>query len=754
MPEPAPALPHPAVDGLTKLQAVIRQHWGFDTLRPLQQDAMMASLRGRDALMVLPTGGGKSLCYQAPALLKSQITVVVSPLISLMKDQVDSLIANGAPARQMNSSQSPDERSLVLDEMKQGKVRLLFVSPERLVVPSFQQTLRDLGVRSFAIDEAHCISHWGHDFRPEYRQLSQLKANFPGCTIHAFTATATQQVRQDIVQQLALKDPLVLIGSFDRPNLTYRVVPRHEQYGQTEEVIKRHAGEAGIVYCIRRRDVDDMTTYLRSIGYNAEPYHAGLSPEQRKKAQDAFAEERCNLVVATVAFGMGIDRSNIRFVVHTGMPKSIEHYQQETGRAGRDSLEAECVLLYSFADCKTWESILSKPRGEEPIEPEYLEVALFHVREMDRFARGTVCRHKALVEYFNQRYAGNSCGACDVCLEDCAPVTNGHAIAQKVLSCVARVRERFGMGHVTAILLGDATEKVVKNGHDKLSTFGLLKEHSAREARDWIGQLVSQKLLVQTEGEYPILQLNDASWQVMRGDKQARLLQRIEHRRARKSRVEADSWEGVDQGLFQSLRKLRRELAELAGVPPYIIFGDTTLREIARVRPSTVENLLECHGIGTLKARDYGETIVNRVNQYCAQNGLTQDCGTRASRPAFVRPPKPLNPIKAMALQLIKAGRSIEEIQEKTNRAHSTIVGYVVAHVQETKPDNIRAWVPDSLYREVEAMIQKLQTTRASPLYEAFGERIPYDCLRLVAAHLRAHGRGPVEQVPELEQPF
>jgi ATP-dependent DNA helicase RecQ len=498
---------------LDRLLAVVRQHWGFASLRPLQEAAMRAVLDGRDSLLVLPTGGGKSLCYQAPAVLRGDTTVVISPLIALMKDQVDGLIACGVPAAQLNSSQSPDEQRDVERQLREGRVRLLFASPERMATPAFRQLLRELDVRRFAIDEAHCISHWGHDFRPEYRQLRQIRELFPQASIHGFTATATARVRLDIVEQLGLRDVEILVGNFDRPNLTYRVTARHDSLRQVREVLERHKGEAGIVYCLRRKDVDSLALALKQEGINARPYHAGMSPAERKAAQEAFAGEECDVIVATVAFGMGIDRSNIRFVLHAGMPKSIEHYQQETGRAGRDGLEAECVLLFSPADIMFWRWMLDKSieEGTAPADSEYRDNFLRHINDMDRYCSPIQCRHRTLVEYFGQSYEATTCQACDICLGDLAAVEDSQTVAKKILSCVKRVDERFGAGYVASVLHGDNSELIRQRGHDKLSTYGLLKEHSVRDIRDWVHQLIAQHVVEQTDSEYPVLRLNAAS---------------------------------------------------------------------------------------------------------------------------------------------------------------------------------------------------------------------------------------------------
>ncbi len=633
-----------AADFLPKLKEVVSRYWGFQSLRPLQEAAMQAVLQGRDSLVVLPTGGGKSLCYQAPAVVRGDTTVVVSPLISLMKDQVDGLKANGVAAAAINSGHTESERGAAERELLQGKVRLLFVSPERLVIPSFQQLLHRVRVHTFAIDEAHCISHWGHDFRPPYRQLNQLKRVFTEASVHAYTATATEKVRRDIIEQLGLKKPEVLVGNFDRPNLTYRIVARLDLDQQVREVIDRHAGEAGIIYCIRRRDVDELAASLRAQGLRAMPYHAGLSADLRKQTQDAFADEKCDLVVATVAFGMGIDRSNIRFVLHTGMPKSIEHYQQETGRAGRDGLEAECVLLYSGGDLPVWKRIIAKGAtekapGEPEVDPAFLASAHRHLEDMDRYCRGAVCRHRALVQYFGQRYDAKSCQACDLCLGDAEPVPEALVLAQKILSCVARVKERFGIGHVASVLRGEDTEKIRERGHDQLSTFGLLQDHDKAEVRDWIHQLLSQELVVQDGEEYPVLKLNPASWEVMRGQRGVRLVQRA-RRKLKRSKADTLSWEGVDQELFEAMRKLRQRLASEQAVPPYVIFSDATLRELARTRPATLDRMRLIYGVGTAKLEEFGDAFLKLILQHCRERALPMDVADREpSRSRLSRPP-------------------------------------------------------------------------------------------------------------------
>jgi ATP-dependent DNA helicase RecQ len=590
--------------------------WGFQSLRPLQREAMDAFLAGRDSLVVLPTGGGKSLCYQAPALTLGGTTVVVSPLIALMKDQVDSLRACGIAACQLDSSQTAAERKSNFADLMEGRVQLLYVSPEKLVGTDLPRTLERIGVRRFAIDEAHCISHWGHDFRPEYRQMARLRELVPGASVHAFTATATEKVRRDICNQLGLVDPEILVGYFDRPNLTYRVWPRQQLERQVLEVLDRHKDEAGIIYAMTRKQVDELAAKLQQRGVRAVAYHAGLSQADRQAAQEAFAKEEIDVVVATIAFGMGIDRSNVRFVLHAALPKSLEHYQQETGRAGRDGLEAECVLLYSGGDVIRMKGIIEKS-AEEAHDRSFLPGVMRHLEEMDRFARGAVCRHKQLVNYFGQEYTRPNCGACDLCLGDFEAVPDAFTTAQKIISAVARVKEGFGIGHILKILRGRADDQVRKYGHEKLTVFGLLDAVPETDLRDWIYQLIGQGALWQTEDEYPKLRLNEMSWAVMRNQRDdirlVRLARRKKGERPARALLDASAMEGIDPSLMSALRVLRKQLADERQKPAFVIFNDLTMRELARKRPRDEAELRQVTGIGEAKAREYGEAILQVI---------------------------------------------------------------------------------------------------------------------------------------------
>lgn len=601
----------------------VRRYWGYSELRPLQAEAIRAGLERRDSLVVMPTGGGKSLCYQVPPELAHRTDIVVSPLISLMKDQVDGLRECGYPAAALYGGMPPHALQETEAQFAAGRYRLLFVAPERLLMPRFLQLVERVGVRTFAIDEAHCISHWGHDFRPEYRRLAEIKSRFPRASVHAYTATATERVRHDIAAQLRLNRPSVLVGTFDRPNLVYRIVPRVDARAQTLEVLQRHRGQAAIVYCISRNDTESMAAFLQANRINATYYHAGMEADERRRAQDDFAAEAIDVVAATVAFGMGIDRSDVRCVIHAAMPKSIEHYQQETGRAGRDGLESECVLLYSAADAIRWESLIGKSAGEADAAPEIVAASRQLLDHMRRLCSGVHCRHRKLSEYFGQAYPKLNCEACDVCLNEVEGLADGTVTAQKILSCIARAGECFGGEHIIDILLGANTERIRRWRHEALSTYALLKGTDRKTLTNVLYQLIDDGLLERTSDERPVLRLNDASKEVLRGQRTVQLLQ--PKTKVKKTRYDEKSWESVDTGLFEKLRILRREIAEERRVPAYVLFNDATLRDLARVRPSSPAAMLNIRGVGDRKVVDLGERFLEVIVSYCRENRLPLD---------------------------------------------------------------------------------------------------------------------------------
>jgi ATP-dependent DNA helicase RecQ len=534
----------------------------------------------------------------------------------------------------LSSAQDGREKREVYAQLEGGGVKLLFVAPERLVQPGFLAELGGFGLASLVVDEAHCISHWGHDFRPEYRRVGELRERRPDVPIAAFTATATPQVRRDIAAQLGLRDPLELIGDFDRPNLTYRFLPRGDSVAQALAVIRRHDGEAGIGYCLRRSDVDALAASLARAGVRCLPYHAGLDAATRKRNQERFLAEEIDVIVATVAFGMGIDRPDVRYVVHASLPKGVEQFAQETGRAGRDGLPSECVMLYSGADFHGWRSLAERSAAEAAaagaaVDPEESARALARLSEMYGFATRASCRHRFLVEHFGQAFPRDrdaGCGACDVCLGEIERVEDPLVLAQKIGSCVARVKQRFGLVHVAAVLEGKSTPQIAQNGHDALSTFGLLKDLSAAEIKGYIEQLVARGFLQRTPGDYPVLELTATGVAMLKGQvaaddivlcRQPKASTRSRTRGGRgdaaMGRVERESWEGVDRDLFDALRALRLEIARGRGVPPYVVFHDSTLREMAKARPRSLSALLHVPGVGARKAEDFGQQFLDAI---------------------------------------------------------------------------------------------------------------------------------------------
>jgi ATP-dependent DNA helicase RecQ len=611
-----------------RVTAALQRWFGFDTLRPLQSEAIAAALDRRDALVVLPTGGGKSLCYQLPPLIHGRLTLVVSPLIALMQDQVDGLRVAGYPAAALHSAATPADRARTREAIADGSLRLLFLSPERLFTGDTVEWIAGLDVGAIAIDEAHCISQWGHDFRPEYRRLREIRRHLPEVPFHAYTATATPRVRADIIDQLGLRDPRVLIGTFDRPNLTYRVHPRVDRDRQVADAVARHPDAASIVYCIARADTEKVAEALRERGISARAYHAGLDNEERTKISEDFRAERLPVVVATVAFGMGIDRGDVRLVVHAAMPKSIEHYQQETGRAGRDGLEAECLLLYSGGDAAKWRSLMERNAAEFGASDDSLRAQIELLAHMHRFASGARCRHRALSEYFGQDYGDGNCGACDVCLGEYLPVADSHVTAQKILSAVARTGERFGAKHVIDVLRGSRGERIIERGHDKLSTFGLLSAMDGRTIGNFIDQLVDAGDLGRTEGEYPTLFLTSGSRELLSSRREAVLVQpkvnmtrAATRSRTSTARVAARGSDATDrpldnteEALFQALRALRRDIARELSLPPYMVFSDVTLEDMARRRPATLSEMLAVKGVGQKKLDSFGQRFLELLN--------------------------------------------------------------------------------------------------------------------------------------------
>ncbi len=728
---------------MNDLEFILKQYWGFDRFLPLQREAMNAVMAGRDSLVVLPTGGGKSLCFQAPAMALPGMAIVVSPLISLMKDQVDSLRANGIPSARINSGMAASERQSVNEDIRHGLLKLLYVSPERLVQPAFLSYIQQCAVSFFVVDEAHCISHWGHDFRPEYRELRHLREALPKAAIHAYTATATEHVRDDIVKELCLREPEVLVGSFDRPNLVYHVERRARGIEQVRRVIEGHPGESGIVYCIRRAEVDAMCDALVEAGYRALPYHAGMPDEERKANQEAFTREQADIVVATVAFGMGIDKSNVRYVIHAAMPKSIEYYHQETGRGGRDGLEAECWLFHSGADYGIWKSIVEKGEGEAR------DVALSKLSDMFRYCTGVSCRHKTIVTYFGQQYPDKPCGACDVCLNRFDSVEGAGEIAKAILDAVQEIGAFAGPTYTATVLSGSREDRVVAKGHDRLQCFGQLAGRDIRTLRDWIAQLAGQGYLEMT-GEYNLLSVTSKGLDLGRYGDTPQLARPATKAPVRKAAAGARAAAAVpegpyDQGLFEALRQLRREKADELGAPPFVVFSDAALRDMARRRPRTKAEFLEVHGVGKAKCQALGDEFLAAIFDYTEMHGAQAEEMEAAPAPEPAPPKRKTvsrRDIQLEADALFEAGCSIEEACERLQRRSSTVEGYLETYIETRGITDSAPWVSGSIAERIREAVSQAGGARLKPVWERLEGEASYGEIRIVLACLRNATKG------------
>ncbi len=595
--------------------AAFRQYWGHENFLPLQEEAIECVLKRRDSLLVLPTGGGKSACYQLPAVVLQGLALVISPLIALMKDQVDSLRLNGIPAACINSSLSLAEKRQVADQLRAGRLNLVYISPEKLVQPRTLEFFRTLEPGYIAIDEAHCISQWGHDFRPEYRQLGSLRQHFPQASIHAYTATATAAVQEDIVRQLNLENPRVLIGAFDRPNLNYRVfrkTGRHFQ--QIMEVLERHGAESGIIYCQSRKEVEKLSLRLRESGRLVWPYHAGMADAERRANQEAFINHESGIMVATIAFGMGVDKPNIRFVIHSGLPKALENYQQESGRAGRDGLPAECLLFYNQSDHQRWRRHLDTAELEEGREG-----ARHSLAAMVAYAHGTTCRHRFLVGYFGQELERENCGMCDICNREMTPTKNPAEVARSLVTSIIHQQENFGLHYSAEVLKGSRNQRIKANRHDRLPTWGAFKNESLEQIKFWIEQLIDQDFLERC-GEYQVIKVGKHGTALLNRQQTPRLMNLKKTRASGPPGGAKTSGSlaltAAEQELFEELRRLRLELARERGVPPYLIFSDKTLCELAHEKPTDRESFHAVKGVGEQKLKDFGEVFIARIKAW------------------------------------------------------------------------------------------------------------------------------------------
>ena len=599
---------------ISRAKTVLGDIFGYDEFRPLQREIIGNVLKKRDTLVIMPTGGGKSLCYQIPALIFKGLTIVVSPLISLMKDQVEQLTELGVPAVVLNSSLSNEEYSRNLERVKKNGVKLLYLAPEALLTPGMLSMLSSLQVDCLAIDEAHCISEWGHDFRPEYRQLVGVRSRFPLATCVALTATATPRVQEDIKNNLKFDASNEFIASFNRENLFIQVTPKNNPTSQTIEFLRNYPDQSGIIYCFSRRQVDDLYETLKSRGYSVRPYHAGLSNTKRTQNQELFIRDDVQIIVATIAFGMGINKPNVRFVIHFDLPKNIETYYQEIGRAGRDGLRAHCLLLFSYADIQKIKYFINQKDDHEQ------QVANIHLNSMLQFAETNGCRRIPLLTYFGEDYSTEKCDMCDNCLAGEKKLVDITIPAQKFLSCVKRADEIFGANHIIDVLRGSQSKKVLKFGHTTLSTYGIGKEYSRKQWFHLARQFIQKGLIVQ-DTKYGSLKLTEKAYDVLKGRELVFGILEEEHFPDRKEKKKKYEYEH-DHVLFEKLRKRRKELADKAGIPPYVIFPDKTLIEMAAFFPRSGESLLHIHGVGSVKYNKYGTIFMNIIDEYCQEHNI------------------------------------------------------------------------------------------------------------------------------------
>lgn len=722
------------------LAALLKANFGYECFRPLQREIMEDSLAGRDVLAILPTGAGKSLCYQLPALARDGLTLVVSPLIALMKDQVDQLRASGVEATFLNSTLDPAEARERLGGLREGRYKLLYVAPERLMTQDFLPGLKAWNVTALAVDEAHCISEWGHDFRPEYRRLREVRQALPDIPIIALTATATPRVREDIVGQLELPDPARFLASFNRPNLSYRIEPKVRAPRQVVEFIRSRGEESGIVYCQSRKRAEELAAGLREAGVSAVAYHAGLDPGERARNQDAFLRDEVRVVCATVAFGMGINKPDVRFVIHADLPKNVEGYYQETGRAGRDGLPADCLLLYTRGDVAKFQRFIDENPDEQA-----REVARLQLAQMADYAESDACRRGGLLAYFGEVWPKDNCGSCDNCL---SPREQWDATieAQKLLSCALRVRQAqgydVGLKHLVDVLIGSRGEKVLRWGHERLSTYGIGRDKSAAVWME-IGRQLVRKGLLQTGGDaFPTVGVGQDGLAVLKSRAPVHLARPLAADKPAARQREGDL--PCDEGLFAALRVRRKQLADAAGVPPYVVFSDVSLRHFARQYPANATAFLRIPGVGERKLADYGEAFMAVISGWLEEGNPPQAFEPLAAEAAPARTlPRTLGgPSGTMILTLDhwRSGETIDEIATRRGLVRSTIESHLAQAVEAGEPLDPRQFYSEEEELEMAAALDGYEEASLRPVFEHLGGRYSYGKLRMFRA-FRDRGR-------------
>jgi len=696
---------------------ILQEKFGYSSFRLEQEAIINAVLQKRDTFVLMPTGGGKSLCYQIPALLFDGLTVVISPLIALMKDQVDALRINGIEADFLNSTQSPEQQQEILNRVRSKRLKLLYLAPES----TFFKQLSTFHVSLVAIDEAHCISHWGHDFRPEYLMLAQLKRTMPHVPVIALTATADRLTRKDILEKLELNNPLTFVSSFNRVNIRYTIEPKRRSFEKLLDFLEKRKGDSGIIYCLSRASVEKLAQDLSEMGYEVLPYHAGLEKDIRAKHQEMFLRDEVKIIVATVAFGMGIDKSNVRYVVHMDLPKNIEGYYQETGRAGRDGLNSEALLFYSYGDVTKLKSFV-----EIDNNPEQTKITLRKLDQMAEYGDLTTCRRKYLLNYFDEA-TENYCGNCDICLTR-TELTDATILAQKVLSAITRLEGRFGAGYVIDFLRGSNSQKI-QDHHKQLKTFGIGGDVSKEEWGQVIRDLVVKGYLAKAEGLYPILQLTDRSEQVLKGSVKVMLAKA-------KEKIETDEHKTEhEEALFQRLKDIRRQIASSENVPAYIVLSDATLMELATYLPHNTDEIRKISGFGDVKIEKYGKAFWDVIVNYCAEKKLTSRIHLKTPKRIRKDRPERETDTKQQSLDLFLQGHSLAKIAELRSFSQVTIEGHLAFYVGKGKL-KIDQLMDVSKIPAIQQAIEQSGGKMLTPIKEALGENYSYGEIRMVMAHL------------------
>jgi ATP-dependent DNA helicase RecQ len=705
------------MDRFQSLEEALKHYFGYDRFRPGQRKIVEEALQNRDLLIIMPTGGGKSLCFQLPALLKSGVTLVVSPLISLMQDQVDALRDNGIGATFLNSTLNWEEVRSRQQAILNGQIKLLYVAPERLLGEKFLAFLDlvadKIGIAALAIDEAHCVSEWGHDFRPEYRQLKQLRQKLPDVPTLALTATATKRVQQDIIQQLNLRQPGIHLASFNRPNLYYEVQPKGSRsYNQLLKVIRAQKGH-GIVYCLGRRTVDELALRLQTDGIDALPYHAGMSDEARSYNQTRFIRDDVRVIVATIAFGMGINKPDVRFVIHYDLPKNLEGYYQESGRSGRDGEAAKCILFFSFGDIKKIDYLI-----EQKTDKQEQLVAKQQLNKVIEYAQGTECRRTIQLSYFGERFKGD-CGNCDNCINP-KPVEDWTIEAQKFLSCVARCQEKFGISHIIDVLHGSRNKKVQQYGHHLLSTYGIGKDKTLDEWKNLARSLLHQGLVDETADGYRVLKLNKKSWEILR--KQTSVYISVPPKTAAKSTANNNARSAEIEMLFDRLKQLRKQIADRHSLAPYVIFHDSSLKIMAQLKPKSLTEFAKISGVTEHKLERYGEQFISEIRAFCQEQQL----------------PLPLpSQSNMITLQFYQQGLEVAEIAAQRNLKSGTIYNHLSELIEMNQPVDLNRFVLPAKKKIILQAIKTHSADSLTVLKEYLGENYSYEEIKLVRAWWR-----------------